>query len=188
MTDRCAWIDALLVVLGSEFLSPCLDWRSSRRAWIGVLLAVLGSEFQIDAVLGSEFQMEISDRCAWIGVPLAVVGSAFFSSCLDRSSSRRAWIGVSDRRRAWIGVSDGNFRLAFEFQMEISTWIGVSDRRCAPCLDRNFKEFGIERSENVGIERSFREDSRTESRELRESSVSGERVFAVERDKIITSL
>ena len=98
-----------------------------------------------------------------------MLGSALFSSCLDRSSSRRAWIGVllavlgsafqigavlglefqmeiSDRRRAWIEVSNGNFRLAFEFQMEISTWIGVSDRRCAPCLDQNFKEFGIERS------------------------------------------
>ena len=38
-------------------------------------------------VLGSEFQ-------------IGVLGSV----CLDRRSSRRAWIGVSDRRRAWIGV------------------------------------------------------------------------------------
>ena len=97
-----------------------------------------------------------------------MLGSAFFSSCLDRSSSRHAWIGVSDRCRAWIRVSNGNFRSAFEFQMEISTWIGVSNRRRAPCLDRNFREFGMERSENVGIESSFREDSRTESREWRE--------------------
>ena len=87
-----------------------------------------------------------SSHRAWIGVPLAVLGSAFFSSCLDQSSSRRAWIGVSDRRCAWTGVSDGNFRSAFEFQMEISTWIGVSDQRRAPCLNRNFREFGIERS------------------------------------------
>ena len=115
--DREEWISAC----GG---SVCLDWRSSHRAWIGV--------------------------------PLAVLGSAFFSSCLDQSSSRRAWIGVldrrrawievSDRRRAWTRVSDGNFRSAFEFQMEISTWIGVSDRHRAPCLDRNFREFGIERS------------------------------------------
>ena len=53
----------------------------------------------------------MADRRAWIGV----LGSAFFSPCLDRSSSRRAWIGdresglalVTDRRssgRAWIGV------------------------------------------------------------------------------------
>ena len=175
-------------MLGSMLFSSCLDRSSSRRAWIGVSdrrRAWIGVS---DGNFRSVCLDRRSSRHAWIGVPLAVLGSAFFSSCLDRSSSRRAWIGVSDRRRAWIGVSDGNFRLAFEFQMEISTWIGVSDRRCAPCLDRNFKEFGIERSENVGIERSFREDSRTESRELRESSVSGERVFSVERDKIITSL
>ena len=57
-----------------------------------------------------------------------MLGSAFFSSCLDRSSSRRR----------------------------------------APYLDRNFRKFGIERSENVGIERSFKEDSRTKSRERRE--------------------
>ena len=86
------------------------------------------------------------DRSAWIGVLLVMLGSAFFSSCLDRRSSRRAWIGVSDWRRAWIRVSDGNFRSAFEFQMEISTWIGVSNQHRAPCLDRNFREFGIERS------------------------------------------
>uniref|UniRef100_A0A7N2R902 Tubby-like F-box protein n=1 Tax=Quercus lobata TaxID=97700 RepID=A0A7N2R902_QUELO len=82
-----------------------------------------------------------------------MLGSAFFLPCLDQSSCR-----------AWIGVSNGNLRLAFEFQMKISAWIGVLDRRRAPCLDRNFREeFGIERSENVGIERSFREDSRIES-------------------------
>ena len=75
------------------------------------------------------------DRRAWIGV----LGSAFFSSSLDRSSSRRR----------------------------------------APYLDRNFKKFGIERSENVGIERGFREDSRTKSREWRERLVSGERGFEI---------
>ena len=57
-----------------------------------------------------------------------MLGSAFFSSNLDRSSSRRR----------------------------------------APYLDRNFKKLRIERSENVGIERSFKEDSRTKSRERRE--------------------
>ena len=50
-----------------------------------------------------------------------------------------------------------------------------SSRRCAPCLDRNFRKFGIERSENVGIESSYREDSRTESREWRERGLEVER-------------
>ena len=95
---------------------------------------------------------------------------------MDRRSSRRAWIGVL---LAVLGsefqidaVLGSEFQidavLGSEFQMEISTWIGVSNRRRAPCLDRNFREFGMERSENVGIESSFREDSRTESREWRE--------------------
>ena len=130
MTDRCAWIDALLVVLGSEFLSPCLDWRSSRRAWIGVLLAVLGSEFQIGAVLGSEFQMEISDR---------------------------------HLNFRW------KFQLGSEFQISavLLAWIEIS---------KSLEQRGVlERSENVGIERSFGEDSRIESCELRESLLSGER-------------
>ena len=78
---------------------------ADRHAWIGVLLAVLGSE------------TERVDRRLW---QISVLGSAFFSSCLDRSSSRRR----------------------------------------APYLDRNFKKFGIEMSENVGIERSFREERR----------------------------
>ena len=73
--------------------------------------------------------------------------------------------------RSAFGI-DRSFRWKFQIDVwnreEILAWIGVSDRRCAPCLDRNFKEFGIERSENVGIERSFREDSRTKSREWRE--------------------
>ena len=103
--------------------------------------------------------------------------------CLDRCSSHCAWIGVP---LAVLGSAF--FSSCLDRSSSRRAWIGVSDRRCAPCLDRNFKEFGIERSENVGIERSFREDSRTESRELRESSVSGERVFSAERDKIITSL
>ena len=54
-----------------------------------------------------------------------------------------------------------------------------SSRRRAPCLDRNFKKFGIERSEKVGIESSFKENSRTESREWREGLVSEERGFEI---------
>ena len=77
----------------------------------------------------------MANQRAWI----EVLGSAFFSSCLDRSSSRRR----------------------------------------APYLDRNLKKFGIEMSENVGIERSFREDSRIESREWREGLVSEERGFEI---------
>ena len=77
----------------------------------------------------------MANQRAWI----EVLGSAFFSSCLDRSSSRRR----------------------------------------APYLDRNFRKFGIEMSENVGIERSFREDSRIESREWREGLVSEERGFEI---------
>ena len=100
--------------------SACLDWRSFRRAWIR------------DRENGSAL---VADQCAWIGV----LGSAFFSSSLDRSSSRRR----------------------------------------APYLDRNFKKFGIERSENVGVESSFKEDSRTESREWREGLVSEERGFEI---------
>ena len=124
--DRNAWIGILLAVLGSKtekvdrhlwhigvLGSECLDQHSSRHAWIGVLLVVLGSE------------TERVDRRLW---RIDVLGSAFFSSCLDRSSSRHR----------------------------------------APCLDRNFRKFGIKRSENVGIERSFREDSRIESHEWRE--------------------
>ena len=97
----------------------------------------------------------MADRRAWIEV----------------SNRRCAWIGVSDQRCAWIEVLDGNFKSAFEFQMEISAWIRVSDRCRAPYLDLNFREFGIERS--------FREDSRTESCEWRKSLVSGERGFDI---------
>nr|XP_023900900.1 uncharacterized protein LOC112012749 [Quercus suber] len=50
---------------------------ADRRAWIGVLLVVLGSETENGSAL-------VADRHAWIGV----LGSAFFSLCLDRSSSR----------------------------------------------------------------------------------------------------
>ena len=86
---------------------------------------------------------------------------------MDRRFSRRAWIGdresgsalVADRR-AWIGVlGSALFSSCLDWR---SSW------RRAPCLDRNFKKFGIERSENVGIESSFREDSRIEWREWRE--------------------
>ena len=79
-------------MLGSE----CLDRRSSRRAWIR------------DRESGSVL---VADRCAWIGV----LGSAFFSSCLDRSSSQRR----------------------------------------ALCLDRKFRKFGIERSFRETLEQSL---------------------------------
>ena len=134
VTDRCAWIDALLVVLGSEFLSPCLDWRSSRRAWIGVLLAVLGSEFQIGVVLGSKFQMEISDR------------------------------HLNFRCK---------FQLGSKFQIGAVLLAQIE-------ISESLEQRGLlERSENVGIERSFREDSRTESREWKESLLSGKRGFEI---------
>ena len=97
-----------------------MDRRSSRRTWIG------------DRESGSTL---MADRRACI----EVLGLVFFSSCLDRNSSRRR----------------------------------------APYLDRNFRKFGIEKSENVGTERSFREDSRTESHEWRERLVSGERGFEI---------
>ena len=100
------------------------------------------------------------DRCLW---QIGVLGS----ECLDRRSSRCAWIGdresgsvlVADQR-AWIEV------LGLTLFSSCLDW--HSSRHRAPCLDRNFRKFGKERSENVGIESSFREDSRTESREWRE--------------------
>ena len=126
-----------------------------RHAWIGVLLAVLGSE------------TERVDRRFW---RISVLGS----ECLDRRSSRHAWIGdresgsvlVADRR-AWIGV--------LGLALFSSCLDRCSSRRCAPCLDRNFRKFGIERSENVGIESSYREDSRIESREWKERGSEVER-------------
>ena len=85
-----------------------------QRLWqIGVLLTVLGSETErVDrhlwriGVLGSAFFSPCLDRRQreWID---AYGGSA----CLDRRSSRRAWIGDTESgsvlvadRRAWIGV------------------------------------------------------------------------------------
>ena len=148
-------------MLGSE----CLDRRSSRHAWIR------------DRESGSAL---VADRRAWIDVLLAVLGSetervdrhlwqigVLGSECLDRRSSRRAWIRdresglalVADRR-AWIGVHGSAF---FSSCLDRS-----SSRRRASCLDRKFRMFGIERSENLGIERSFRET-------LEQSLVSGER-------------
>ena len=44
-----------------------------------------GSELVVDR----HAWIKVSSRCAWI----KVLGSAFFSPCLDQSSSRRAWIG-----------------------------------------------------------------------------------------------
>ena len=128
---------------------------ADRHAWIGVLLAVLGSE------------TERVDRHLW---RIGVLGS----ECLDRRSSRHAWIGdresgsvlVADQR-AWIGVLGS--------ALFLSCLDRCSSRRRAPCLDRNFRKFGIERSENVGIESSYREDSRTESREWKERGSEVER-------------
>ena len=78
------------------------------------------------------------DRSAWIGILLAVLVSE--TERVDRRLWRIGALGSEclDRR---------------------------SSRRHAPCLDRNFRKFGIERSENVGVESSFKEDSRTESHE-----------------------
>ena len=87
------------------------------------------------------------DRRLW---QIGVLGS----ECLDRHSSHRAWIGVL------LAVLGSAFFLSCLDRS--SSW------RYGPYLDRNFRKFGIERSENVGIERSFREDSRIESREWRE--------------------
>ena len=109
-------------------------------------------------------ETERVDRNLW---QIGMLGSAFFSPCLDRSSSRRAWIRdresglalVADRR-AWIGVHGSAF---FSSCLDRS-----SSRRSAPCLDWKFRKFGIERSENLGIERSFRET-------LEQSLVSGEK-------------
>ena len=110
------------------------------------------------------------------------------SECLDRSSSRRAWIGdresgsalVADRR-AWIGVllavlGSKTERVDRKFFSASCSLLGSETERVdrssswrrAPCLDRKFRIFGIERSENLGIERSFRET-------LEQSLVSGER-------------
>ena len=128
---------------------------ADRHAWIGVLLAVLGAE------------TERVDRRLW---QIGVLGS----ECLDRRSSRHAWIGDRESgsvlvvdRRAWIGV--------LGLALFSSCLDRCSSRRCAPCLDRNFRKFGIERSENVGIESSYREDSRTESREWKERGSEVER-------------
>ena len=121
------------------------------------------------------------DRRLW---QIGVLGS----ECLDWRSSHRAWIEdresgstlMADRsssHHAWIGDRENGSAL----MADRCAWIRVlgsvlfsscldqrSSRRRAPCLDRNFKKFGIERSEKVGIESSFKENSRTESREWRE--------------------
>ena len=85
------------------------------------------------------------DRRAWIGVLLTVLGSE------TKRVDRRLW-----RIRV---LGSALFSSCLDRR---------SSRRHAPCLDRNFRKFEIERSENVGIESSFREDSRTESHEWRE--------------------
>ena len=126
-----------------------------RHAWIGVLLAVLGSE------------TERVDRRFW---RISVLGS----ECLDRRSSRHAWIG--DRESGSVLVADQRAWIEVLGSALFSSCLDqCSSRRRAPCLDRNFRNFGIERSEHVGIESSYREDSRTESREWREKGSEVER-------------
>ena len=127
-----------------------------RHAWIGVLLAVLGSE------------TERVDRRFW---RISVLGS----ECLDQRSSRHAWIGdresgsvlVADRR-AWIGVllavlGSKTERVDRKFFSASCYLLGSetervdrsSSRRRAPCLDRKFKIFGIERSFRETLEQNL---------------------------------
>ena len=150
MADRRAWIE----VLGSAFFSPCLDRR--QREWIG---ACGGSAFFSPCL--DQRQREWIDACggsacldwsAWIGVFLAVLGSE--TERMDRCLWRIGVLGSA----------------LFSSCLDL-----CSSRRCAPCLDRNFRKFGIERSENVGIKSSYREDSRIESREWRERGLEVER-------------
>ena len=83
MAGRHAWIGVLLAVLGSE------TERVDRHTWIGVLLVVLGSE---------------TERVDWRLWQISVLGS----ECLDRRSSRRAWIGVllDAVLPTWIEISE----------------------------------------------------------------------------------
>ena len=101
-------------------------------------------------MLGSE--TERVDRRAWIGVLLAMLGSE-----IERVDWRLRRISV---------LGSALFSSCLDRR---------SSRRHAPCLDRNFRKFEIDRSENVGIESSYREDSRIESREWRESGLEVER-------------
>ena len=67
------------------------------------------------------------------------------------------------------------FQLGSEFQISavLLAWIEIS---------KSLEQRGVlERSENVGIEWSFRKDSRIESRELRESSEWRESLLSGER-------
>ena len=113
-----------------------------------------------------------------------VLGSAFFSPCLDRR--QREWIDACDKsacldrrssRRAWIEDRESGSALVANWRAWIEVLGSAFFSSCldrssswhrALYLDRKFRKFGKERSENLGIERSFREDSRTESREWRE--------------------
>ena len=78
--------------------------------------------------------MLVADQRAWIGVLLAVLGSE--TERVDRKffSAPCSLLGSETER------------------VDRS-----SSRRRAPCLDRKFRMFGLERSENLGIERSFTE-------------------------------
>ena len=109
-------------------------------------------------MLGSK--TERVDRCLW---QIGVLGT----ECLDRRSSRRAWIG--DRENGSALVVDRCAWIRVIGSVLFSSCLDRRSSRCrAPYLDRNFRKFGIERSEKVGIESSFKENSRTESREWRE--------------------
>ena len=97
-------------------------------------------------MLGSACLDWRSSHCAWIRVLLAVLGSEFQMEISDRRLNFR-----------W------KFQLGSEFQIGalLPTWIEI--------LERSLEYRGVlERSEKVGIKRSFKEDSRIESREWRE--------------------
>ena len=103
------------------------------------------------------------------------IGTCGRSACLDRRSSRRTWI--EDRESGSTLMADRRACIEVLGLVFFSSCLDRnSSRRRAPYLDRNFRKFGIERSENVGTERSFREDSRTESHEWREVREWRERV------------
>jgi len=114
------------------------------------------------------------------------------SECLDRRSSRRAWIGDRESgsalvvdQRAWIGVLLAV--LGSEFfspclDRRQREWIESSSRRRAPCSDRRQREWigvllGAVLPARIGDREWIgKRNSRTESREWREREtlVSGE--------------
>ncbi|KAK9995151.1 hypothetical protein SO802_024854 [Lithocarpus litseifolius] len=79
------------LVLMLEGVNSSFSYKFSKGTIL--LKKIFKRNFQI-GVLGSECLDRRSSRRAWIGVLLGVLGSEFRSACLDRRSSRRAWIGV----------------------------------------------------------------------------------------------